>query len=74
LGDVEVANGCQGEDGAGEFQTHCGRNRCPVIDTRTLVVASSNDSTLIPLKNAILDLPMKYPAEFEGPHAVHARH
>jgi len=54
--------------------THYGRKQFPVIDTMTLVVASSDESTLILLKNAILELPMKYPAEFEGPHAVHARH
>jgi len=38
------------------------------------MVASSNESTVILLKNAILELPMKHLAEFEGPHAVHARH
>jgi len=52
--DVEVANGCQGEDGAKGFQTHYGQKRFLVINTRTLVVASSNVSALILLKNAIL--------------------
>jgi len=74
LDDVKVANGCQGEDGAERFQTHYGRNRFLAIDTRTLVVASNIELILILLKNAIIELPMKYPAEFEGPHAVHARH
>ena len=74
MNDVEVANRRQGEDGMEGFQMHYGRKLFPVIDTRTLVVASSNESTLILLKNAILERPMKYSAEFEGPHAVHTRH
>ena len=74
MDDIEVANGCQGKEGAQGFQTHYGRKRFLVIDTRTFVVSSSNESTLILLKNAILELPMKYLAEFEGPHAVHAQH
>jgi len=36
--------------------------------------SSSNGSSLILLKNAILERTLKYLAEFEGPHAVHARH
>jgi len=74
LDDVEGANGCQGEDGAEGFQTHYGRNRFLLIDTRALAVSPSNESTQVLLKDAILELLMKYPAEFEGPHAVHARH
>jgi len=63
---LRVVNGCQGEDGAEGFQTHYGQKIFPVIDTRTLVVASSNESTLILPKNAIRKLLMKYPAKFEG--------
>ena len=60
LNDTKVANGSQGEDGAEGFQTHCRRNRFPVIDSRTLEVVLSNESTLVPLKDAILELLMKY--------------
>ena len=71
LNDTKVANVCQGEDGAEGSQTHYGRNRFPVINTRTLVVVTSNDPTLSLLKDAIIELLMKCPTEFEGPHAIH---
>jgi len=69
-----LANACQGEDGAEGFHTHYGRKSFHGIDAKTLVVVSSNDSTLILLKNAIRELLIKYPTEFEGLRAVHVRH
>ena len=62
LNDVEVANGRQGEGGMEGFQTQYGRRRFSVIDTRTLVVASSNESTFIPPKNAILEVSDEIPS------------
>jgi len=38
------------------------------------MVVPSNESTLILLKTAVLELTMGYPAEFEGPHVVRVRH
>ena len=71
LNDAKATNVCQGEDGAEGSQTHYGRNRFPIINTRELLVVTSNDSTLASLKDAIIELLMKCPAEFEGLHAIH---
>ena len=52
----------------GDSEHITGEKRFPLIDTRTLVVASGNESTLILFKNAILELLTKYPAEFDSLH------
>jgi len=45
-----------------------------VVDTGTLMVALSNKSTLVLLKNTVLELPVEDPSRMEGAHAGHAGH
>ena len=73
LDDVEVANGWRFQMAA-RARVVQRDQQFAVIDTRMLSVALSNELTLILLKSAVLELSMKYPAEFEVPHTIRLRH
>ena len=73
LYNVEVANGSHSK-GAEQVESHNWQEGFVVVHYRALVIASCNQSGLVLLEYAILELTMKNPSQSEGAHPRLAWH